>query len=347
MSETPTPETTTDGPSWSLMVPDDWELTETEGGVELQAKEPLGLLEVSALIRDDRDFIDEDLQELSDEQLGPDAPLVPIECGAFSGFGTAFDSEDTAWKVFLLARWHANAVRHLPLPARCRRHGRRTSRPDYGDAQSRRLNTKTMAGTTTVSLASDDAQRATEDFLSKLRTRNQHEPEFLQAAEEVVETLMPYVLEHPALQEAGVLDRICEPDRILSFRVTWLDDAGQVQTNRGWRVQFNNTIGPYKGGLRFHPSVNQSVLKFLGFEQIFKNSLTGLPMGGAKGGADFDPEGQVRPRGHALLPGLHGRAGALYRRGCRCAGGRHRRGRPRNRLSVRRVQAACRIALPG
>ena len=102
MSETPTPETTTDGPSWSLMVPDDWELTETEGGVELQAKEPLGLLEVSALIRDDRDFIDEDLQELSDEQLGPDAPLVPIECGAFSGFGTAFDSEDTAWKVFLL-----------------------------------------------------------------------------------------------------------------------------------------------------------------------------------------------------------------------------------------------------
>lgn len=149
-----------------------------------------------------------------------------------------------------------------------------------------------MAGTTTVSLASDDAQRATEDFLSKLRTRNQHEPEFLQAAEEVVETLMPYVLEHPALQEAGVLDRICEPDRILSFRVTWLDDAGQVQTNRGWRVQFNNTIGPYKGGLRFHPSVNQSVLKFLGFEQIFKNSLTGLPMGGAKGGADFDPKGK-------------------------------------------------------
>lgn len=149
-----------------------------------------------------------------------------------------------------------------------------------------------MAGTTTVSLASDDAQRATEDFLSRLRTRNQHEPEFLQAAEEVVETLMPYVLEHPALQEAAVLDRICEPDRILSFRVTWLDDAGRVQTNRGWRVQFNNTIGPYKGGLRFHPSVNQSVLKFLGFEQIFKNSLTGLPMGGAKGGADFDPKGK-------------------------------------------------------
>lgn len=149
-----------------------------------------------------------------------------------------------------------------------------------------------MSGTTTVSLDGGAARAATEEFLAELRTRHPHQPEFLQAAEEVVETLMPYVLEHPELQQAKVLERICEPDRILSFRVTWLDDEGQVQINRGWRVQFNNTIGPYKGGLRFHPTVNESVLKFLGFEQIFKNSLTGLPMGGAKGGSDFDPKGK-------------------------------------------------------
>lgn len=137
-----------------------------------------------------------------------------------------------------------------------------------------------------------DAAKETARFLTELKARNPHEPEFLQAAEEVVETLMPYVLQHEELLHAKILERICEPDRILTFRIAWTDDSGGVQMNRGWRVQFNNTIGPYKGGLRFHPSVNQSILKFLGFEQIFKNSLTGLPMGGAKGGSDFDPKGK-------------------------------------------------------
>lgn len=150
-----------------------------------------------------------------------------------------------------------------------------------------------MSGSTTIKFADADlARQETEQFMARIRERNPHEPEFQQATEEVVETLMPYVLAHPELTHARVLDRLCEPDRILSFRVTWMDDDGQVQVNRGWRVQFNNTIGPYKGGLRFHPTVNQSVLKFLGFEQIFKNSLTGLPMGGAKGGSDFDPKGK-------------------------------------------------------
>jgi len=138
----------------------------------------------------------------------------------------------------------------------------------------------------------DSAAQETTRFLETLRAQNPNEPEFLQAAEEVVETLMPYVQAHPELAKARILERLCEPDRILSFRVTWVDDQGEVQVNRAWRVQFNNTIGPYKGGLRFHPSVNQSVLKFLGFEQILKNSLTGLPMGGAKGGANFDPKGK-------------------------------------------------------
>ncbi|MCH2101795.1 MAG: NADP-specific glutamate dehydrogenase [Planctomycetes bacterium] len=149
-----------------------------------------------------------------------------------------------------------------------------------------------MNSRTTVTLDDGAARAATEEFLTDLRGRYPHQLEFLQAAEEVVETLMPYVMGDPELQEARVLERLCEPDRILSFRVTWLDDQGQVQINRGWRIQFNNTIGPYKGGLRFHPTVNESVLKFLGFEQIFKNSLTGLPMGGAKGGSDFDPKGK-------------------------------------------------------
>ena len=119
-----------------------------------------------------------------------------------------------------------------------------------------------------------------------------HEKEFLQATEEVLESLVPVVEQRPELIEQGVIDRIVEPERILCFRVSWVDDAGKVQVNRGYRVQFNSAIGPYKGGLRFHPSVNLSVIKFLGFEQIFKNSLTGLPMGGGKGGSDFDPKGK-------------------------------------------------------
>ncbi|WP_186566324.1 NADP-specific glutamate dehydrogenase [Lawsonibacter celer] len=122
--------------------------------------------------------------------------------------------------------------------------------------------------------------------------KNSHEPEFLQAVGEVLESLQPVIKQRPDLVEAGVIDRIVEPERVIMFRVSWVDDQGKVQVNRGYRVQFNSAIGPYKGGLRLHPSVNLSIIKFLGFEQIFKNSLTGLPMGGGKGGSDFDPKGK-------------------------------------------------------
>ena len=122
--------------------------------------------------------------------------------------------------------------------------------------------------------------------------RDGDQPEFLQAVREVFETLQPVVEKHPEYEKAGVLERIVEPERTIKFRVAWVDDEGKVQVNRGYRVQFNSAIGPYKGGLRFHPSVNQGILKFLGFEQTFKNSLTTLPMGGGKGGSDFDPHGK-------------------------------------------------------
>ena len=125
-----------------------------------------------------------------------------------------------------------------------------------------------------------------------LETRCATEKEFLQAVEEVFESLEPVVEKHPEYEEASLMERIVEPERVIMFRVPWVDDAGKVQVNRGYRIQFNSAIGPFKGGLRFHPSVNLSVLKFLGFEQIFKNSLTTLPMGGAKGGSDFDPKGK-------------------------------------------------------
>ncbi len=125
-----------------------------------------------------------------------------------------------------------------------------------------------------------------------LAQRNAHEPEFLQAVREVFESLEPVVEARPEIEKNGIMERIAEPERIINFRVSWVDDSGKVQVNRGWRVQFNSAIGPYKGGLRLHPSVNQSIIKFLGFEQIFKNSLTGLPMGGGKGGSDFDPKGK-------------------------------------------------------
>ncbi|MEE8268107.1 MAG: NADP-specific glutamate dehydrogenase [Gemmatimonadales bacterium] len=131
-----------------------------------------------------------------------------------------------------------------------------------------------------------------EEFMAGLVRRNPHETEFHQAAREVAESVLPYIAEHPKYREAGILERMTEPDRIVIFRVTWEDDEGRIRANRAWRVQFNNAIGPYKGGMRFHPSVNQSILKFLGFEQVFKNSLTGLPMGGAKGGANFNPKGK-------------------------------------------------------
>ena len=122
--------------------------------------------------------------------------------------------------------------------------------------------------------------------------RNPGEPEFLQAVKEVLESLEVYVTKNPEIEKAGILERIVEPERFIMFRVAWVDDSGKVQVNRGYRVQFNSAIGPYKGGLRLHPSVNASVIKFLGFEQVFKNSLTGLPMGGGKGGSDFDPKGK-------------------------------------------------------
>ena len=128
--------------------------------------------------------------------------------------------------------------------------------------------------------------------LEEAKKRNPGEPEFLQALEEVLESLSPVFDQHPEYEAAALLERMLEPERLVSFRVTWEDDAGKVHVNRGYRVQYNSAIGPYKGGLRFHPTVNTSVLKFLGFEQCFKNSLTGLPMGGGKGGADFDPKGK-------------------------------------------------------
>ena len=122
--------------------------------------------------------------------------------------------------------------------------------------------------------------------------KNPNEPEFLQAVKEVLESLEGVIDRRPDLAQAGILERIVEPERTVMFRVSWVDDSGKVQVNRGYRIQFNSAIGPYKGGIRLHPSVNLSILKFLGFEQIFKNSLTSLPMGGAKGGSDFDPKGK-------------------------------------------------------
>ncbi len=131
-----------------------------------------------------------------------------------------------------------------------------------------------------------------QEQLELLKKKNPSEPEFIQAATEVLESIEPVLDANPKYQEAGILERITEPERQLMFRVPWVDDNGKVQVNRGFRVQFNSAIGPYKGGIRLHPSVNLGVIKFLGFEQIFKNSLTGLPIGGGKGGSDFDPKGK-------------------------------------------------------
>ncbi len=131
-----------------------------------------------------------------------------------------------------------------------------------------------------------------EEVLAKVKQRDAHEPEFLQTVEEVLKSLETVIDQHPEYQKAGLLERLTEPERVIEFRVTWTDDAGKVHVNRGYRVQFNSAIGPYKGGLRLHPSVNLSIIKFLGFEQIFKNSLTTLPIGGGKGGSDFDPKGK-------------------------------------------------------
>lgn len=137
-----------------------------------------------------------------------------------------------------------------------------------------------------------NAQEYVESVLIQTENRNKGETEFLEAVKEVLNSLTPVMARYPEFMAAGILERLTEPDRTISFRVPWVDDQGKVQVNRGFRVQFNSAIGPYKGGLRLHPSVNQSIVKFLGFEQILKNSLTGLPIGGAKGGSDFDPKGK-------------------------------------------------------
>ncbi|NML18890.1 NADP-specific glutamate dehydrogenase [Azohydromonas caseinilytica] len=147
------------------------------------------------------------------------------------------------------------------------------------------------------------------DFLAVLRARDPQQPEFLQAVEEVMGSLWPFIRQHPYYAEQALLERLVEPDRVIQFRVSWVDDTGQVRVNRAWRVQHSNAIGPYKGGMRFHPSVNLSILKFLGFEQTFKNALTTLPMGGGKGGSDFDPkgksDGEVMRFCQALMLELH------------------------------------------
>ena len=135
-------------------------------------------------------------------------------------------------------------------------------------------------------------KRKIDAFLKIVRKRDGHEPEFMQAVEEVAETVIPYILENDIYHGKNILMRMCEPERVVTFRVSWMDDNGEIWVNRGYRIQMNSAIGPYKGGLRFHPSVNMSILKFLAFEQVFKNSLTTLPMGGGKGGSDFDPKGR-------------------------------------------------------
>jgi glutamate dehydrogenase (NADP+) len=135
-------------------------------------------------------------------------------------------------------------------------------------------------------------EQAVKEFMQKVIARNPGEPEFHQAVHEVAETVIPFLDEHPKYKEAKILERMVEPERVIMFRVPWIDDKGNLQINRGFRIQMNSAIGPYKGGLRFHPTVYLGILKFLAFEQVFKNSLTTLPMGGGKGGSDFDPKGK-------------------------------------------------------
>ena len=152
-----------------------------------------------------------------------------------------------------------------------------------------------------------------EEFLDLVRQRNGHELEFMQAVEEVAETVIPYIVNNKIYHGNNILLRMCEPERTISFRVCWTDDDGEIQVNRGYRIQMNSAIGPYKGGLRFHPTVNMSILKFLAFEQVFKNSLTTLPMGGGKGGSDFDPKGKSDNEIVIAIGGEIGRASCRER----------------------------------
>ena len=147
-------------------------------------------------------------------------------------------------------------------------------------------------------------------FLDLVRKRNGNEPEFMQAVEEVAETVIPYIVNKEIYSGKNILLRMVEPERVISFRVSWVDDSGEIQVNRGYRVQMNSAIGPYKGGLRFHPTVDMSILKFLAFEQVFKNSLTTLPMGGGKGGSDFDPKGKSD---NEIMRFCHGFMSELFR----------------------------------
>ncbi|MGM0918965.1 MAG: NADP-specific glutamate dehydrogenase [Bacillota bacterium] len=144
----------------------------------------------------------------------------------------------------------------------------------------------------TLDRAAQTAQSYIDRVLEEVEKRNPGEEEFQQAVKEILESLVPVFAKHPEYEKQGILERLIEPERLVVFRVPWVDDEGKVQVNRGFRVQFNSAIGPYKGGIRFHPSVNASIIKFLGFEQIFKNALTGMPIGGGKGGSDFDPKGK-------------------------------------------------------
>lgn len=153
-------------------------------------------------------------------------------------------------------------------------------------------------------------KKIVKDFIDIVKQRNGSEPEFLQAVEEVAETVIPYIVKHDIYYGKNILLRMVEPERVISFRVCWVDDSGEIQVNRGYRVQMNSAIGPYKGGLRFHPTVNMSILKFLAFEQVFKNSLTTLPMGGGKGGSDFNPKGKSD---NEIMRFCHAFMGELFR----------------------------------
>ena len=175
-------------------------------------------------------------------------------------------------------------------------------------------------------------------FMARLQAKNPGETEFHQAVQEVVESLSLVLDRHPEYRSAKILERMVEPERVIMFRVPWMDDQGEIQVNRGFRIEMNSAIGPYKGGLRFHPSVNLGILKFLAFEQVFKNSLTTLPMGGGKGGSDFDPKGKSNNEVMRFLPELHDGALPAHRSGHRRSCRRHRCRRQRNRIYVRPVQ---------
>lgn len=176
-----------------------------------------------------------------------------------------------------------------------------------------------------------------DEVIKEVSEKNSNEPEFIQAVTEVLESLRPVVEADDRYEKNAILERMCEPERIVSFRVPWVDDAGKVQVNRGFRAQFNSAIGPYKGGIRLHPSVNQSIIKFLGFEQTFKNSLTGLPIGGGKGGSDFNPKGKSDGEIMRFCQSLYDRALQIHWTGYGLSGRRHRLRFQRNRLYVRYV----------